>query len=187
MSDVDQTDTATEDEQKQASQTGDATGTNGGEDGEQLTLTKADLQKRIDDTVRERLERERKRQQTVREKEEAEAEKQRAIQAGEHEKVIQTQTKELEELRPVKEQAERYRGALESYLAEERKGVPKHVIPLLDKLDVVDQLEYIAANRAEFAKPKAPNLNGGERGGDGSLSVQDIKDKKRQNTQYAGI
>lgn len=56
----------------------------------------------------------------------------------------------VKELEPLAETVKRQGEALKRFLDEERKGLPKHVLTLLDKLDPVDQLEYIAANRAEL-------------------------------------
>lgn len=51
------------------------------------------------------------------------------------------------------ETLERYQATLAKLLDERRKGVPKHVLPLLDRLDPVDQLAYIAEHEAELVKP----------------------------------
>ena len=52
------------------------------------------------------------------------------------------------------EALERYQATLGKLLEERRKAVPRHVLALLDKLDPVDQLAYIAENEAEFTKPQ---------------------------------
>ena len=68
----------------------------------------------------------------------------------------QTLAKKLEarvgELEPTAEQVTRYKGAIEKYLAAEKKDLPKHILALLDKLDPVDQIEYLSANRDEIGK-----------------------------------
>jgi len=54
---------------------------------------------------------------------------------------------ELDEAQKKADEADRYRSSLETYLKAEREGIPEHILPLLDKMDVVDQLDYIAENR----------------------------------------
>jgi hypothetical protein len=62
---------------------------------------------------------------------------------------------QLAELTPHKDRAERFGKALEAYLKTQREGLPAHILPLLDKLDPVEQLEYIAANAATLKKAPA--------------------------------
>jgi hypothetical protein len=52
--------------------------------------------------------------------------------------------------------ADRYRAALETHLASQRKGLPKHIVDLLDRLDVADQLEYIARHADALKAPEPP-------------------------------
>lgn len=57
----------------------------------------------------------------------------------------------------LKAQSTRLAVALNGYLEKERAGVPEHIAALLDKLDVVDQLSYIASNREAWAaNPQRP-------------------------------
>jgi len=56
------------------------------------------------------------------------------------------------ELEAVGSQVERYKAALEKNLEAEKKDLPKHVLVLLEKLDPVEQLEYLAANREVLGK-----------------------------------
>ncbi len=56
------------------------------------------------------------------------------------------------ELEAVGSQVERYKVALEKNLEAEKKDLPKHVLVLLEKLDPVEQLEYLAANREVLGK-----------------------------------
>jgi len=50
------------------------------------------------------------------------------------------------------EALERYQATVVKLLEERRKAVPKHVLPLLDRLDPVDQLAYIAEHEADLVK-----------------------------------
>ncbi|HEY3312019.1 MAG TPA: hypothetical protein VGK00_10300 [Anaerolineales bacterium] len=58
--------------------------------------------------------------------------------------------------RPYADEVTRYKGALDKYLAAEKKDLPKHITSLLEKLDPADQIEYLAANREELGKQKGP-------------------------------
>ncbi len=91
------------------------------------------------------------------------AEKARLTEAGEYKALAEQAQAKVAELEPHKARADRYEASLTKLLAEERKGLPKHVLTLLDKLDPADQLDYIAENReALTAKPQQPppNING---------------------------
>lgn len=48
----------------------------------------------------------------------------------------------------------RYQDTVGIYLAEARKSIPEHLLPLLDKLDPLEQLQYISENQQQLgAKP----------------------------------
>ena len=94
------------------------------------------------------------------------AEAQRATEAkaadelrlAEQQKWQELAQKRQDDLTAVKAEAEalktlstRLADALNGYLAKEREGIPDHIGALLDKLDVVDQLTYISANREAWA------------------------------------
>lgn len=124
-------------------------------------------QKEIDAIISDRLAREKKSQEAAAEKLKKQAEEDALVKNQEFQKLADERGKrvaELEsqvtELTTVREQAERYKGALDKYLEAERKGLPKHVLTLLEKLDPVDQIEYIAANRAELGKPAEQPIQG---------------------------
>jgi hypothetical protein len=133
-------------------QTVDATGTNGGED---RRFTQAD----IDAIVKDRLARAEEKAKKQQEKARADAEARTLAEQGEYKKLAEQAQAALQEYEPFKDRAERYELALTKLLKEERKSVPKWAQPLLDKLDPAEQLEYIAANRGEFARATPPNIN----------------------------
>lgn len=124
-------------------------------------------QKEIDAIIAERLAREKKNQEAAAEKARKQAEEDALVKNQEFQKLSDERGKRVAELEgqvsemtSVREQADRYKGALEKYLVAEKKDLPKHVLTLLEKLDPVDQIEYIAANRAELGKPPQENLKG---------------------------
>lgn len=57
------------------------------------------------------------------------------------------------DLKAARDDLERHAAALKTFLDAQREGLPEHLIDLLDKLDTVEQLEYIAAN-ADKLKPE---------------------------------
>lgn len=73
--------------------------------------------------------------------------------------LAEKRTKEIDGLKPYKEQAERYNAALLAILKAQRQGLPDHMIELLDRLDPVDQLEWIAKHGESAARPRAPQTN----------------------------
>lgn len=87
----------------------------------------------------------------------AQAETQRLAEQAKWQELAEKRGGELEALKTeAKAQAEaakRYAETLTVYLAKEREGVPSEIAILLDKLDVVDQLAYIAEQREKWAKP----------------------------------
>ena len=113
----------------------------------------------VDRIVKDRLEREKSAREraTAKAKEEAEA---AALKKNEEWQALAEKNEarasellaKLGELEPLGDQVTRYKGALEKYLATEKKDLPKHVLVLLEKLDPIEQIEYLAANREDLGK-----------------------------------
>jgi hypothetical protein len=149
--------------------TGDATGQadtgqqNSGSAGATITLTEAQLQERIEASLKKRLEREREKGEaaTTKAREEAEA---KALQeqqkwqelAEKRAGTVAGLEKKVAELEAATTERDRYRTALDGYLKNEREGLPAHILTLLDRLDPVAQLEYIAANRVTLRPATTP-------------------------------
>lgn len=85
------------------------------------------------------------------------AETQRLAEQAKWQELAEKRTGELDALKAEHkaqaETAKRYADALAVYLTKEREGVPDEIGILLDRLDVVDQLAYIAEQREKWAKP----------------------------------
>lgn len=94
-----------------------------------------------------------------REKSEQAAERKRLEENQEFQKIAESTQAELDSLKPTAEKAERYEAALKRHLDVERDGLPAHILTLLDRMDVADQLEYIAENR-ETLRPQENNRKG---------------------------
>lgn len=115
----------------------------------------------IEAKLKERLERERKKAEQATLKAKADAEAEAAKKNGEWQKLAEQReaeaaalTKKLAELEPVSGKAERYEATLKKYLEAQKKDLPAHILALLEKLDPVDQLEYITANADVLRKPE---------------------------------
>lgn len=164
--------------------TGDATGqatANGGGEGEQANAappavtfaSEADFQRKVDDLLKERLERERVKADKQAQKAREEAQAEAAAKNGEWQQLAEQRAAKLAELESqvagldaATTRAQRYEQALAKQVEALRKDVPKHLVPLLDKLDVVEQLEWLAANRDAVAPkangvPATPRAQGG--------------------------
>jgi hypothetical protein len=152
--------------------TADATGQpqgeqNGGTGEQQQAIsfaTKDELQAHIESVLKERLERERVKSERAAQKAKEEAEAAAATRNGEWQTLSEqraTKIAELEQqlasLDDTTTKAQRYEQALRSQVETLRKDVPKHLIPLLDKLDPVEQLAWLSENRAELA-PKSTGV-----------------------------
>lgn len=110
------------------------------------TFTEAEL----NNIVKERLDREARRNAEKAQKDREAAEAAKLAEQQEFKQLADNATAKLStveaDLAATKEKAERYETALTAYLATLRKTVPAHLIGLLDKLDPVDQIDWIAAN-----------------------------------------
>ena len=134
---------------------------NGDGDGDKK-FTQAD----IDRIVTERLERASKKAEKDAEKLKSEAEEKALAEQKKFETLAekrQTRITELEgeaaTLKAEGEKTKRYEAALTKYRDAEAVSVPDHLKPLLEKLDVVEQIEWLAANKATLIAqpdPKKP-------------------------------
>lgn len=175
-----------DDPQQQSGQqqppTGDATGQQGGSNaggagnggtGDDKRFTQAEL----DAIVKDRLDRERKASETKAQREREAAEADALKEQSKFKELADQREKQLADLEPFKDKAERYEAALKTHLDAERKSLPAHITALLDKLDVAEQLEWIASNREAIAK---------QAGNDGKASrgtATDLKANGKAPTQ----
>lgn len=116
--------------------------------------------KQVNDTLKELQAWKAKQEQAAAKQAEAQA------QAQEQQLAEQQKWQELAEKRQAERDAlsaeretlagkfEAYSAAVQSILTTQKKDLPKHIIALLDKLDPVEQLQYIAENADELT-PKA--------------------------------
>lgn len=142
----------------------------------------SELAKRLDRKERQAKERE--------EKARKEAEERTLAEQGEYRKLAEQRAQELadaqRELEGAKEtatQLSRYKKTVTTYLEAQRKALPAPILSLLDKLDPVDQLEWIAMNAAELTKPSAPDINAGARGNGTTKGLTDAE-REQATTRY---
>lgn len=148
--------------------TGDATD-NGGE---AVTFDEAQ-QEKLNAIIAERLERERAKWEQKLEEEqkraEEAAEEKRLAEQKKYKELADRKAARAEELsaqvEALEPEVERYRNALEAQLAAVRDGLPDHILALLDKLDPVEQIEYLASNSEQLRPssggvPASPDPDG---------------------------
>jgi hypothetical protein len=149
---------------------------------EDKLFTQAELDAIIDD----RLKRERKKSEDVAEKARKKAEDEALAKNQEWQKLAETREKEIadiakekSELEPFKEQAERYRAALNAQLAKVKERLPKYLLPLIEKMDPVEAMAYITEHAEEIgAGPETY----GETPKSREKKVSDDDKKKAQDT-----
>lgn len=161
--------------------TGDATGSQAAQNGGTPAgtgetkpavafATEAEFQQRVDDMLKERLDRERKKAEEKAQRAREQAEADAAAKNGEWQKLAEDRKIKLAEVEPALAdavaKAERYEQALQAQLTALRKNVSKSLTALLDKLDVVEQLEWLANNQEAIKTtvngvPSSPKPAGG--------------------------
>jgi hypothetical protein len=128
------------------------------------------------------------REQAARKKAEEDAEKERLAAEGKFKELAEAADKralaaeaKIAELEPVATQLERYKTALDGYVKAARAAVPAHVQTLLDRLDPVEQLDYLSKNADAFGtKPPGGPLNNPARGNGAELN-----DEERRRRSWA--
>lgn len=110
-------------------------------------------QAELEAIVKDRLERQKRAADAAREKAEKDAADKALKEQGEFKTLAEQRAAEIEALKPKAEYAEQLEAVVTKLLDEQRKNVPKHIIALLDKLSITDQLDYITANKAEWESP----------------------------------
>ncbi len=143
------------------------------------TFTQVD----VDRIVKERLERERGMREKAAGKARDDAQAEALKKNQEWQALAEKSAARVVELEPLGEQAARYRDALEKSLAAEKKDLPRHVLVLLEKLDPVDQIEYLSANREELGKPLRTGVPASPEPAERTLSEDDAARARRGQAQ----
>lgn len=152
--------------------------------------SEAEFQRRVDDMLRERLERERTKAEKAAQKAREDAQAEAAAKNGEWQSLAEQRAAKLAELESqitglesATTRAQRYEAALGQQVQALRKDLPKHLAPLLDKLDVVEQLEWLAANREQLATPRTTGVPATPRA-QGGLDAAAQEDARRASATF---
>lgn len=152
MADETAADVVEQDEQngQDSAQTGDATGTNSGETARTFS------QQELDRIVKERLERAEAKRAEAEQRAREEAEAAALAEQERYKELAEKRAAQVEELEAKAERASRYEEVITSLLEAQLKDVPDHILPLLERLDPVEQLDYLSKNRGALAPPPDP-------------------------------
>jgi hypothetical protein len=111
----------------------------------------------LERVLKERLEREHKKSEAATEKVRKQAEEDALTKNKEFETLAEqrkTKVGELEaqvaELIPLKDQVEKYKGAMDTILKAQMAKLPKALLPLLEKLDPIEKMQYLADHAKEL-------------------------------------
>lgn len=190
-------------EPQRATPPGDATGPNGGAGAQTPAITfvsREDYQKAVEEALKERLDRERKKTEAATAKAREDAEAEALVKNQEFQTLAEKRGKQVETLTAERDAAtqsveavtgerDRYRATLDRFLARERTGVPDHITALLDRMDPVDQLDYLAAHREALtpaaAVPVVPTPVPSSPRGVNSHGLTDAQlEERRRQTVY---
>lgn len=166
-------------------------GRNGGDkDAGERKFTQADLERELG----QRLQREKEKAARAAEQARKEATEKALKEQGEWQKLADDRAGEIARLEAeaarlptLQEQADRYKAALEKHLEAQRKALPKYAIELLDHLDPVDQLAWLARHGDELARANGQAPGGTPNRGGGKSTVPDpsrSNDKQRSLITY---
>lgn len=120
---------------------------------EEKTFTQAELDQKVEERLQHERRKSEKDAEKIRQKAEADAlEKNQEWQklAEKRQTRIDELEKQSTELTPFKEQAEKYKAALDAQLTERKKTLPKFILPLIEKMDPVEAMQYITEHAEEL-------------------------------------
>lgn len=170
---------------------GSTTGGNQAQPQTERTFSQAD----VDRIVKERLEREQGKATKAAEKARAEAEAKALAEQGDFKALSERQAKHIAELETqaadlaaAQAQLAKYEKALKTNLAAQLAGVPEHIQTLLNRMDVTEQMEWIAANQDKLkpaSAPAAPNIDATQRSTSPRATMTDAE--KREFAARYGV
>lgn len=110
-------------------------------------------------------------------REKAQAEQEKLKEDQQWKSLAEKQEGRIRDLEAVEEKAAKHTEALKGYLSELRKGLPPHILELLDGLDVTDQLTWVTKNRELVSKASAGAGTGSRTGGNSPNPAPQVPDK----------
>jgi paraquat-inducible protein B len=178
-------DSAKEDAGKETPPPDDASAGDDNQNGKAKKEEKTFTQAELDQKIEERLQHERRKAEQAAAKARKDAEAAALEKNQEWQKLAETRateiatlSKERDDLAPYKEQAEKYKKALDDQLTTIKAKLPKHLLPLIDKMDPVEAMAYITEHGKEIGvgpQPYSETPEGKER----KLSEDDKKSGQR--------
>lgn len=148
------------------------------------------LQGELDAIVQARLEREKTQREAAAEKARKEQEAKTLEEQGNFKTLAEQRAAELaaaqarlEAGKATEKSLERYQTALKAQLDSARKDLPAHITALLDKLDPVDQLTWLAENRETLAGQGKQDGQQGRRGSPGAQQPQGRRPAAQQGQE----
>jgi hypothetical protein len=112
--------------------------------------SKKDYEAAIKARSDERLERARKKHERELEQAHTEAQSQKLAEEKKWEELAEHRATEIQQLKPKAEKADRLEAAFATHLEKAREGLSSAILDLLNNMDPLDQLNWIAAHGAEF-------------------------------------
>lgn len=157
-------------------------------DGKQQKVTfTPEQQAAVDQIVKDRLAREKKKSDEDAERARKQAEEESLLKNQEFEKLANDRKKSIEDLQaqlndllPLKDQVEKYRSAMEASIKAQVEKLPPAVKVLLEKLDPIEQSQYLAAHAKELGIEFVPVPETDTGSSAGKLS-KDAEEKAKQN------
>jgi hypothetical protein len=161
---------------------GNSSSSNSGTSGREARLFS---QSEVDRIIRDRLDRQARTLAAQAERERGNAEVTIAQERQQLIDELEQNRSEVIQLKATADRVRRYEEALAAYANSLKENVPQHVLTLVNRLDLADQLEYLTANREVVstgnATPRvAPDINAA---GGRSSAVQDPKQREQEIRQ----
>ncbi len=152
---------------------------------QKVTFT-PEQQAAVDQIVKDRLAREKKKSDEDAERARKQAEEDALLKNQEFEKLATDRKKALDDLQvlvndllPLKDQVERYRTAMETSIKAQIEKLPAAVKVLLEKLDPIEQSQYLAAHAKELGVEFKPVPETDTGSSSGKLS-KDAEERAKQ-------
>lgn len=140
-------------------------------------------QSEFEQALKDRLDRQKRSIEAAQAKERETAEQAKLAEQQQFKALAAKHEARVKELEPLQGKVERLEAAITKRLEQERKGLPKPILALLDKMDAAEQLDWIVENKAELIKSPAPNINGGEKGNGIPSKEERVEALKQQALQ----
>lgn len=186
--------TPTDDATNDGSGSGNDAGKQSAQPGAITFASQAEFQKHVDDILKDRLEREAKKRDKAADDARRKAEEDAAAKNGEWQKLAEQHAKRLAELEPLTEQVEahkaendRLRDVLKAQVDQLRKDIPAPIIALLGRMDLIEQMQWIAENGEQVAGTNGRAIIKASPNGAGALTRDEVAQQELTNRRKTGM